>query len=86
MAWFENALRRDLELSLQGFEIADSESIICGGALAEMQLAPFVARLRQSDVREVRGVIEKRLVANEQSAFWEEIPEQLREFRKRMGN
>ena len=86
MAWFEHSLERDMNLAFEGFNEANCESIICGAALAGMQLEPFVARLRRLDVREVKAVIEKRLIANEQSAFWNDFPDLLREFRTLMSH
>ena len=85
-AWFEHTLKRDLTLTNQGIETAEAEAIICGGALAGMQLRPFVNRLRQFDVSQIKDLIENRLAVGEESAFWADCPDALREFRTLLGH
>lgn len=77
-AWFECALARDLASADDGWIGTEAESILCGLARAELPLARWLLRLRDSQAAPVLANLRERF-PGQLSAFWEDAPGGFRE-------
>ncbi len=78
-AWFEQALCADLADADQGYIGWDAEAVLCGAALAGLDVGPWLRRLQAADVAPVLADMRQRRPKS-LSGFWEDAPDAYREF------
>lgn len=83
-AWFDNALANDIRLAEAFMGGSDAEAVLCGAALAGLDITPWLTRLAGPEATAVRAEMARMnataLERGYPTGFWEDAPAAWAEF------